>query len=190
MTEEKKNTKAKSKNKNTKTKSKKKTTKKNKKKTLKQVIFNKENCLIYTFILLIIVVIVLGVLVYEASNKKTDKANLSIPVYQKGLSEEFDINLKKLSHKKYYSVKIRNYRDEKINTEEMPYEIIIVNNTKSKIKITKDDADQNLMVDQKSTKIEGVKLKANIEDEDIYYFSVIDKKKITKDDKIYIEIKS
>lgn len=172
------------------TKSKNKNTKKNKKKTIKQIIFNKENYLIYAFIALIIIVIILSILVYQASNKKPDKANLSIPVYQEGLSEEFDINLKKLSHKKYYSVKVRNDRNGKVNDKELPYEIIVVNNTKSKIKITKDEDDNNLMIDQKSTKIEGVKLKANEKDEDIYYFSVTDKKKIKEDDKIYVEIRS
>lgn len=172
------------------TKSKNKNTKKNKKKTIKQIIFNKENYLIYAFIALIIIVIILSILVYQASNKKPDKANLSIPVYQEGLSEEFDINLKKLSHKKYYSVKVRNDRNGKVNDKELPYEIIVVNNTKSKIKITKDEDDNNLMIDQKSTKIEGVKLKANEKDEDIYYFSVTDKEKIKEDDKIYVEIRS
>jgi len=57
-----------------------------------------------------------------------------------------------------------------------------------KIYIWKDYEDKNLMLDQKATIIEGVSFDSDEKEYDIYHFSVINKKKVKKGDKIHLKI--
>ena len=147
-----------------------------KKKPQKKSIINKNNYLYLIFIALSIIVIFLGIKVYQKSKvKKVEEANIVIPILKKG----------------EYSIKISNFRQDNINKEEIEYKITITNESNASIKVTKDQDDTNLIIDQTSTRIEGVSLKANKKDYAIYHFS-IDKNgtKIKSGNKINISVKS
>ena len=128
------------------------------------------------FVILIIVVIVLGLFIYKKEKNDDNKqyAHISVPVNQLGSDFEFGIDTLLLSkeNNKEYILKITNYKDDKVNKEEIPYQVIIENPTDCIISVTKDNEDKNLMVEQLSTTIEG-KLTSALK-EDIYYHIVID----------------
>lgn len=167
-----------------------KTKKINTKKKVSKKIINKDNYLYYVFFVLLIIVIVLGILVYKAKNNTIEKSNMLIPVYEKGQTNELDVNMYELANSKEYSIKIANYKNDKVNEEELEYSITVVNESDAYIKITKDKDTKNLMVDQDSTIIEGMKLGNKEKEYSIYHFSVIDKSKVKKDEKIHIKIVS
>ena len=164
---------------------------KNKPVSLKEKILNKNNILYYVFFGLLILVIILGIGVLTKSNDKTNEtANIAIPIFEKATSNEMTIDLEELATQDEYSMKITNYRFDKVNKEKIEYTITISNESEASIKVTKDDNPTNLIKNQELTRIEGVSLKANEKDYAIYHFSVIDKKKVKKDDKIIIKIDS
>ena len=167
-----------------------KTKKTNTKKKISKKIINKDNYLYYVFFVLLIIVIILGILVYKAKNNTIEKSNMLIPVYEKGQTNELDVNMYELANSKEYSIKIANYKNDKVNEEELEYSITVVNESDAYIKITKDKDTKNLMVDQDSTIIEGMKLGNKEKEYSIYHFSVIDKSKVKKDEKIHIKIVS
>ena len=167
-----------------------KTKKINTKKKVSKKIINKDNYLYYVFFVLLIIVIILGILVYKAKNNTIEKSNMLIPVYEKGQTNELDVNMYELANSKEYSIKIANYKNDKVNEEELEYSITVVNESDAYIKITKDKDTKNLMVDQDSTIIEGMKLGNKEKEYSIYHFSVIDKSKVKKDEKIHIKIVS
>ena len=182
------------KNNNVSRKSKETSTKKKSKKqeeTTKKII-NKSNYLYIVFILLIALVIFLGIKVYQKKQtKKEETANIVVPLLKKGLSYDMSIDIGELKKKDDYSIKISNFRQDDINKEEIEYKITIINDSKAHIKVTKDQDDTNLITDQESTRIEGVKLKSNEKDYAIYHFSIDgNKDKIKSKDKIKINIES
>ena len=128
------------------------------------------------FVILIIVVIVLGIFIYkkEKSDDNKQYAHISVPINQLGSDFEFGIDALLLSkeNNKEYILKITNYKDNKVNKEEIPYQVIIENPTDCIISVTKNDEDKNLMVEQLSTMIEG--MLGSSKKEDIYYHIVID----------------
>lgn len=162
--------------------------KKNKKAT--EDLLNSTKRLMIVFILLLILVMflfVLCVIKYKES-KENEFANMIIPVYELNTNYEFSINAKILSEVDEYTFKIVNYKKKEINKEEIPYKIEIKNNTKSTIKVTKNDDKKDLMNNEKETIIDEVTLKKE-EKENIYYHIKITKSKdLTKDDLIYVKI--
>ena len=93
------------------------------------------------FILLLILVIVLTVIAYkkDKEEKKNIRANIVIPLLKKDDSFHFNINALALSMSKEYVFKITNYKDDKINDEELKYTIKITNTTSANLKLTKNN---------------------------------------------------
>ena len=142
------------------------------------------------FILLLIIVIMLGLMVFSKGKEtKNNKANLVIPILADGTHNGMKIDLSSLQGNEYV-IKITNYRGRMINKEEINYTITIKNNTTSKIIVTKDDEKANLMVDQESTKIEGVSLNSKKKAEAIYRIKLQDNQQPKKGDMIEIEVAS
>ena len=137
-------------------------------------------------------VALLGVKVYQASKiKRVEEANVVVPLLKKDLSYNMSINLVELKKNKEYSIKISNFRQNTVNQEEVDYQILVSNESKAIIKVTKDQDENNLIKNQESTRIEGVSLKAKEKNYSIYHFSVIENKdKIKSNDKIDVTIKS
>lgn len=164
---------------------------KNKKEQTKTLI-NKNNYLYIIFVVLLIIVIFLGIKVYQKSKtKQIEEADIVIPILKKDTSYEMNIDLQELLKKEDYSIKISNFRQDIINEEKIKYKITINNDSDANIKVTKDQDENNLIIDQESTRIEGVSLNANKKDFAIYHFSVENKKnKIDKGNSINIRIES
>ena len=153
---------------------------------------NKISYLYLAFVALLAIVVFLGVKVYQASKiKRVEEANVVVPLLKKDLSYNMSINLEELKKNKEYSIKISNFRQNTVNQEEVDYQILVSNESKAIIKVTKDQDENNLIKNQESTRIEGVSLKAKEKNYSIYHFSVIENKdKIKSNDKIDVTIKS
>ena len=123
--------------------------------------------------------------------KRVEEANVVVPLLKKDSSYNMSINLEELKKNKEYSIKISNFRQNTVNQEEVDYQILVSNESKAIIKVTKDQDENNLIKNQESTRIEGVSLKAKEKNYSIYHFSVIENKdKIKSNDKIDVTIKS
>ena len=166
--------------------------KKNKKKKTFKDLMNSTKTLTVIFLLLLVLVIFLIVLCVVKNNEldKNKFANMVIPVYELNTDYEFNINAKTLSEVNEYVFKITNYKKDEINKEEIPFTIEIKNDTKSVIKVTKNNSEKDLMKSQKQTIIKEEVLKKE-EKEDIYYHVKITKNNgLTREDLIYIKIKN
>ncbi len=152
---------------------------------------NSYNILLIVFILLIILVLFLSFLIYRKKKENEGKivANILIPLVIKEKDRNLSLNAIELVNKDDYILKITNYRGDNINSEEMPYNITITNNSKLKVFVRKDSSKDNLMIDQKATTITDLNLKAKKKQED-YYFIKITGKNAKKDDKINITVTS
>lgn len=163
--------------------------KKTKKKQFKEFI-NSTKTLSVIFILLLGLVVFLTILCIN-KNKEADNnkfANMVIPVYELNTNYEFSINAKILAETDEYVFKIVNYRKDKLNKEEVSYQIEINNETDSIIKVYKDDNKKDLMDDQKQTIIKGKNLSIK-EKENIYYHVKVTKfNKLKNTDKISVKI--
>ena len=200
----KKNTKGKKEDSKKKSSPKKKTTVKNEKKNIvKEVEQPKKNWktfftslpfLISTFCILLLVVIYLGVLIYQKEKKKEESidAHITVPVLKIGSNFEFGVDASLLvkEKNKEYIFKVTNYRGEELNDTEVEYAIVIENPTKTVISLTKEDGTDNLITDQERTVIEGEKL-AGGEQKEVYYHLKIDSfEDLKTDDFITIQVLS
>lgn len=156
----------------------------------KRNIFNLDNLLKLVFFLLLILVIVLGVMVYKKDNEMSGKvtANIVIPVFEEGSSSSVTINADNLSSD--YIIKVTNYRGDSINSSELKYSVNVLNSTSSSIQVLKNKSQDNLMVDNKNTIIEGETLKKNTKENVYYYIRINDYSKVKKDEKIVVRIDS
>ena len=164
--------------------------KKVEKKDKKKSIFNLDNLLKLVFFILLILVIVLGVMVYKKDNEMSGKvtANIVIPVFEEGSSSSVTINADNLSSD--YIIKVTNYRGDSINSSELKYSINVLNSTSSSIQVLKNKSQDNLMVDNKNTIIEGETLKKDTKENVYYYIRINDYSKVKKDEKIVVRIDS
>lgn len=143
---------------------------KKKKLTIKEVI-NSTKFLTIVFILLLILVIVLSVMCYKKNeeSKKNGFANISIPITELDSSYEFSISAPTLASTDEYIFKVTNTKDDKINSEEIPYKVTIENETDCVITIQVNDNNKDLMQSQKSTILTDKLAK---DSEDVVYYHV------------------
>lgn len=178
MSENKKNTKRKT--------TKKVSNKKEVKKTDKTEIILK---VVFTF--LVVFVTILSIVVFRENKKEENiKSDFVMPIIQKEEEIEIKVNLKELQNKKLYKLKITNYKGNSINSEEIPYEITIKNDTDTKINLVRVPEEKNLIVNDKLTKLEGLKTKAKEREDVSYHITIKGKNKISEDDEISIIISS
>ena len=143
------------------------------------------------FGILVVLVIFLSVkVVIVKSEAKKNSSNIVFPILEENSHSSMNINLKELEKAREYVIKVTNYRGNTINQEEIPYSVTIRNKTKAKIEVLKDSDENNLMVDQEATVIEGVSLGSNHKEESVYRIRVLDSKGISKEDIISVEIAS
>ena len=165
--------------------------KEEKKKTIKDF-FSSLLFLRLLFCFLILFIIGLGVLIYrkEKTEEKEIKPHITVPVYQAESDFEFGIDASLLAKEKNkeYIIKVTNYKDDKVNTEEISYQVLIENPADCVISVKKNGEKENLMKEQKSTLIEGEVLPSN-EEKDIYYHIFIDSVgKLKSDDLLHVKI--
>ncbi|MBR5370276.1 MAG: hypothetical protein IK137_03115 [Bacilli bacterium] len=163
--------------------------KKRKKKDVKDLLKSVKTLTVIFILLLIFVIflVVLCVIKYKESKSK-EFANMVIPIYETNTNYEFNINAKILNEVDGYTFKIVNYRKDKINEEEIPYQIEIKNPTNSIIKVTKDDSKKDLMDNQKETILKRNTLKKDKKENIYYHIKIVKSNNITRDDLIYIKI--
>ncbi len=146
---------------------------------------------LYTaFGILFAVVILLGCMVYVRSGEQqTHKSDIVFSIMEQNTNSYLDLDLQTLVGKEY-TLKVTNFRKNKINPEETPYKLVITNNSSAEIEILKNNAGQNLMTDQKTTTIEGEKFSTTKEEYVVYYFRIKGEDKIKKGDTMRIEVDS
>ncbi len=155
---------------------------------------NSDKVLITVFFLLLILVVILGISVLNAKNKNIDKikANVIIPVLGTKLNNSLsvDISNMKKTEEKEYIFKIANYRGNKINKENIEYQINLTKPKNVTLKLYKNDNNTNLLSNKETLEIGGIQLERNKKKVDLYRLVIKSNKKTTKDDKIEIIIKS
>jgi hypothetical protein len=143
-----------------------------------------------TLAFLFVVVLMLGMMVLvKKQEKKDNTANLVIPILEDGTHNSMKIDLSTLKDQEYI-IKVTNYRGKVVNQEEVQYTITIRNDTNSQIEVIKDKENENLMVDQEATRIEGVTLNSKKKQEDIYHIHLQPNQNPKSGDMITIEIAS
>ena len=167
------------------------TKRKPKKKTFKDYVTS-TSFLLGVFIVLLVTVIILGSIVIQ-KNKEVEnevKANISIPVCEKNINSGFSIDSASLKTEGEYIFKIKNYHQDVINQEELEYSIIIQNESGTSIFVSEYENDENLMVDQNATMIEGLKLKKGEKEEKLFKVKLLDSTNVEDNKMITITIKS
>lgn len=141
------------------------------------------------FFLLLILVAFLGIKLLSRGN--TRKADIVIPIHKKENNFDFGIDSVALAkeEKRDYVFKITNHYNGKVNTEEMPYQIVIENHTKNKITLKRNNEGPDLITTQESTIINGT-LPKDTEEEIYYYVHLSSFEDENTKDYIYIQILS
>ncbi len=142
------------------------------------------------FIVLFIVVIVLACLVFTQSNRvKANRSNIVFSIMDKNTNNYINLELAGLVGQEY-TLKVTNFRNNKINKSGAEYTIDVTNDTDVQIEILKDGKGENLMTDQKHTVIEGDKFGTKEKESVVYHFRVTNSDKIKEGDSIRIEVDS
>lgn len=166
--------------------------KKKKKKQLKiKDIFSSEIFLAIVFLILLIAVSILVVIVLHKREEleKNPPANIVIPIYKDFTSYHFSISAEALSEKEIYVLKITNYKEDKINSNDIKYKVTISNDTTSKLEVTKENELKDFMTNQKKQIIKGNFSKKE-KQEDVYHIKMISHKKIKDNDFIRVLIEN
>ena len=165
----------------------KKNTKKKTKKLEKQ-----DKMLILTFIGLIALVVVLGVVALNLDNiYKDDSNDLTIPILEEHSESELSVEAKglKKDDSKEYILVVTNYKEKEILEKAITYDLDITPTENIEVKVYKNNSSDNLITED-DLLVENNKLSAKKKIEDTYKI-VIKAKSETKDtDKITIKIHS
>ena len=149
---------------------------------------NKKLYIIFFSLLVIVIGLLIGCIIKNNEADKNKYANMIIPIYETGSNFEFSINAKLLSEASKYTFKIVNYRKNKINKENISYQIEVKNNTNSKVHVYIDNSKKDLIKKQKTTIFDKKTLDSS-KKEDIYYTVKISSyKDLKSDDMIYIRV--
>lgn len=146
---------------------------------------------LYTaFAVLFIIVALLAIMVFVRSREDVgNKSNIVFSILEENTHNYLDMDLESLVGKEY-TLKVTNYRGNKINKNGAKYTITVTNETEGEIEILKENQGKNLMTDAKRTVIEGETLGTEEKEEVVYYFRVTKSDKIKAGDKIRIEVAS
>ncbi len=142
------------------------------------------------FLILAFAVFVLAVLVVQKNNEEKDKIvpDLVIPIVSEEDKEfAFNIEALALSRSDEYILEITNYKKDEINPNDVLYQITIMNKTKAEIEVHELENPTNLMQEQDSTVIEGIRLLTGEKGE--VYYSIKMSKTAVLDQKEVIQVK-
>lgn len=145
--------------------------------------------LYFIFIALLLFVVYLSIRVYKASiTYKKNNGDIVVSLNDKRRESKIGLDLKELSKKKDYAIKITNYMGDNINKNDYKYNISIITESGTKIEVWKNSDKENSITGKKNIKIENVLLKGNKKQNNIYHIAVLDKKKIKNNEKLYVNI--
>ena len=110
------------------------------------------------FRFLILVIIILSICIHQKKSELEENppAHMIVPVIAKESKYEFGIDTLELSKEetKEYVFKITNYKENKINQEEITYYLLIENPTSAEIRLTRNEEDKDILEGNKALKIE------------------------------------
>ena len=146
----------------------------------------KKNKLLIVFIALLVLVILLGIKIYNLEKKSKKKTNVDfvIPVIKKNSDYDFKVTLNDLKkdNKVIYIFKITNYRNKNINKKNIKYNMNIDYSNDLNIKVLENSKEIE-------SKLSDIKLTKNKKDSHIYKL-IITPNKDLKDSTIAISIRS
>ncbi len=146
---------------------------------------------LYTaFGVLLVLVVLLGIMVYVKGEEAKEKnSNIVFSILDENTRNSLSVDLASLVGKEY-TLKVTNYRKNKINPNGAQYRLILTNDSDASIEVVKDDEAENLMTDSKKSVIEGEKFSKTEKENVIYTIRVKDSDKVKKGDSLEIEIQS
>ncbi len=179
-------------NKKTNNKVNKEVNKKVKKKKLKIIPKEKnERILFIIFIVLLISVIALAFITVDKKKEyEAKQTDITIPIIEENVNNTLNVDISNLSKGalKEYKFKITNYKDKKVNSEKLVYNIYVdaLENDVT-IKLYKSGNEKNLFKDLKKYEISNVSLPKNKKSDDLY--TLIVKASSNIENKKSVEIK-
>ena len=166
--------------------------KKESKKNIKKQAINQENVLAIVFVALSILVIILLIIALKQKNARQvkDESHITIPVLEENTKSNISINLKEFKEEdtNEYVFIVSNYREDKINKNELEYDLKITNSDNVEIKLYKNENTNNLI--EKELEVEDNTLIKNKKQEDVYKLVITKNDKIKDTSVINIEIDS
>lgn len=190
--EKKTNTKVKKVNKKTNSKVNKEVNKKVKKKRLKIIPKEKsERILFIVFIILLISVIALAFITVDKKKEyEAKQTDITMPIIEEGANNTLNVDISNLSKGalKEYKFKITNYKDKKVNSEKISYNIYVdtLENDVT-IKLYKSSNEKNLFQGLEKYEISNISLPKNKKSDDLY--TLIVKANSNIENKKSVEIK-
>lgn len=164
-----------------------------KKKEKRKKIAKQELILLLTFIGLIILVVALGIyaLNIEKFANKNKTADLTIPILEKQSQGELSIEISDMTkgEKKEYILAVSNYKEKNILSNDLTYDIELMQADCATVKVYKNNSTNNLLEESQSL-IEDNKLKAKKKTEDVYKIIIEAKTTPKSNEKITIKINS
>lgn len=161
--------------------------KKNTKKKLDSLVILK-----VVFCLLVVLVVVLGCIVakQKADHKNDVKANMVISIVNKEDEAPFSINLRALNETKEYVLKVTNYQGSKINNTKLNYYIDVLNETDTKVSLTKYGSNEDLLSNKTSTTIDCGLVPKEAKSETYYVIKMVEAGSLGKDDLVKIKVRA
>ena len=162
------------------------------KKNVKKEMSKQDKTLIATFIGLIILVAVLGIVALNLDNiHKDDNQDLVIPVLQENSESELSVEVADLEEgaTKEYILVVSNYKDKQVLEKSITYDVDITPTESVEVKVYKNNSSDNLITED-DLLIENNKLKAKEKTEDTYKIVIKAKQQPKKQEKINIKIHS
>ena len=162
------------------------------KKNVKKEMSKQDKTLIATFIGLIILVAVLGIVALNLDNiHKDDNQDLVIPVLEENSESELSVEVADLEEgaTKEYILVVSNYKDKQVLEKSITYDVDITPTESVEVKVYKNNSSDNLITEE-DLLIENNKLKAKEKTEDTYKIVIKAKQQPKKQEKINIKIHS
>lgn len=162
------------------------------KKNVKKEMSKQDKTLIATFIGLIILVAVLGIVALNLDNiHKDDNQDLVIPVLEENSESELSVEVADLEEgaTKEYILVVSNYKDKQVLEKSITYDVDITPTESVEVKVYKNNSSDNLITED-DLLIENNKLKAKEKTEDTYKIVIKAKQQPKKQEKINIKIHS
>lgn len=162
------------------------------KKNVKKEMSKQDKTLIATFIGLIILVAVLGIVALNLDNiHKDDSQDLVIPVLEANSESELSVEVADLEEgaTKEYILVVSNYKDKQVLEKSITYDVDITPTESVEVKVYKNNSSDNLITED-DLLIENNKLKAKEKTKDTYKIVIKAKQQPKKQEKINIKIHS
>lgn len=162
------------------------------KKNVKKEMSKQDKTLIATFIGLIVLVAVLGIVALNLDNiHKDDNQDLVIPVLEANSESELSVEVADLEEgaTKEYILVVSNYKDKQVLEKSITYDVDITPTESVEVKVYKNNSSDNLITED-DLLIENNKLKAKEKTKDTYKIVIKAKQQPKKQEKINIKIHS